>query len=48
MVKKAKKVEDIIEEAKEEKTEKAEYSIITDKHGFEWKVDADGNKIRRL
>jgi len=48
MAKKVKEVENIIEEAKEEKAEKAEYSTITDKHGFEWKVDADGNKIRRL
>ena len=48
MAKKVKKVEEIIEEAKEEKAEKAEYSTITDKHGFEWKVDVDGTKIRRI
>ena len=49
MAKKADKKEVILEEeVKEEKAEKAEYSIITDKHGFEWKVDAEGNKIERV
>ena len=43
-----KKTEIVEEEVKEEKAEKAKYSIITDKHGFEWKVDAEGNKIERV
>ena len=43
MAKKAAKTEEVVEEVVEEKT-----NIIIDKHGFEWKVDAEGNKIERM
>ena len=43
MAKKAAKKEEVVEKAIKEET-----SIIIDKHGFEWKVDAEGNKIERV
>ena len=46
--KKSKTVEDVVEEVAEEGTEAKVVSIITDKHGFEWEVDAEGNKLRRI
>ena len=47
MAKKTKTVEEVVEEVKEEGIEAKVVSTITDKHGFEWEVDADGNKLRR-
>lgn len=41
-----KKVDDVVKEVKV--APKAAPKTMTDKHGFLWELDANGNKVKRL
>ena len=46
--KKASKKKDVDVNPSPVEKPKANVDVLTDKHGMQWKVDGDGNKIERV